>query len=102
MSALQLAPVAVAIEADQMSFQMYQGGILTGECGANLDHGVLAVGYTEDYWLVKNSWGATWGSDGYIKLARGMDDGPGQCGILEMASYPVVSGSSPGPDPAPT
>jgi len=101
LSALQLGPVAVAIEADQTAFQMYAGGILTGSCGANLDHGVLAVGYGEDFWLVKNSWGSSWGSNGYIKLARGMDDGPGQCGILEMASFPVVQGSGPPPAPSP-
>lgn len=109
LSALQIGPVSVAIEADQMSFQMYQGGILTGSCGSNLDHGVLAVGYGEDYWLVKNSWGTSWGAKGYIKLARGLDDGPGQCGILEMASFPIVEGSdvptpppTPVPPPAPT
>ena len=42
---------------------MWQG-VFTGECGTDLDHGVVVVGYgtenKEDYWLVRNSWGATW------------------------------------------
>ena len=60
-------------------------------------HAVEMVGWGtengQDYWLVKNSWGATWGSDGYIKLARGKG-GSGECGLLKQASYPVVSAAS--------
>jgi C1A family cysteine protease len=96
MAALSKQPVAIAIEADQREFQLYKSGVFTGACGTTLDHGVLAVGYgTEngsDYYLVKNSWGTSWGSSGYIKLARGKsyNGGDGQCGILLSASYPVV------------
>jgi C1A family cysteine protease len=64
-AALALGPVSVGVEADQLKFQFYQSGVLTSGCGQDLDHGVLAVGYgTEngvEYFLVKNSWGATWG-----------------------------------------
>jgi hypothetical protein len=90
-TALSKTPLAVAIEADQREFQLYKSGIFTGTCGTKLDHGVLAVGFSKDYYLVKNSWSESWGSDGYIKLARGQqyNNGDGQCGILMSASYPV-------------
>merc|ERR1712046_427007 len=88
-------PVSVAIEADQSSFQLYCGGVMSGSCGTNLDHGVLAVGFGTDggdaYWKVKNSWGASWGENGYIRMIKGQN----QCGISNQPSYPVVSGASP-------
>lgn len=94
--AISQQPVSIAIEADQRDFQLYKSGVFTGTCGTNLYHGVLAVGYgTEsgaDYYLVKNSWGTTWGEDGYIKIARDpkYNSGKGQCGILLEASYPIL------------
>lgn len=94
MSALNQQPVAIAIEADQAAFQLYKSGVFTGECGTNLDHGVLAVGYGtqsgNDFYKVKNSWGPSWGQDGYILLGRGSsyNKGQGQCGMLIEPSYP--------------
>jgi len=95
--ALTKGPVSVAIEADQTVFQLYKGGVITGRCGAKLDHGVLAVGYDNSqsnghWWKVKNSWGATWGEQGYFRLCKdcGANRGQGQCGILESASQPTV------------
>jgi C1A family cysteine protease len=93
MAAVNLGPVSIAIEADQECFQFYSGGVLSDpSCGTNLDHGVLVVGYgtdatsKQDYWIVKNSWGASWGESGYIRLIRGTNE----CGIAQEPSYPVV------------
>jgi len=83
-------PVSVAVEADQWVWQFYFGGVVDSDCGTNLDHGVLVVGYdmnaSPPYWKVKNSWGADWGESGYIRI--GVKQGKGVCGIQMDASYP--------------
>jgi len=93
MDALLVQPIAIAIEADQSCFQFYHSGVLDdASCGTNLDHGVLLAGFDtdagtgKDYWLVKNSWGASWGDKGYIKFVRGKN----QCGLTLAASFPTV------------
>ncbi|KAG6513522.1 hypothetical protein ZIOFF_023853 [Zingiber officinale] len=65
-----------------------------GPCGTSLNHGVAVVGYgaTQDgtkYWIVKNSWGTSWGEQGYIRMKRGIPNNRGQCGIAMSPSYPI-------------
>jgi len=87
-------PISVAIEADQSVFQLYTSGVITSKaCGTSLDHGVLVVGWgtsgTQPYWIVKNSWGASWGQAGFVWIARSTATGPGICGIASLPSFPT-------------
>jgi len=72
-------PVGVAVDASG-GFQSYRSGVFSGPCGTSLNHAILAVGFSSTpskYWIVKNSWGTTWGSQGYIYMAQGKN----LCGI---------------------
>jgi len=119
MAAIQRGPLAISVDAS--AWQSYEEGVFTG-CNMNspdLDHAVQLVGYGQDagsslyYWLVRNSWSAGWGENGYIRLQRftsnqpcgedtspgdgdGCTNGPpevevcGSCGILYDVLYPIV------------
>jgi C1A family cysteine protease len=92
-AAINQHPISVAIEADTFTFQAYTSGVINDDsCGTQLDHGVVAVGYDDaanpPYYLVRNSWGTSWGDAGHVKI--GIQDGAGICGIQQMASYPVL------------
>uniref|UniRef100_A0A673A8W3 Cathepsin S-like n=1 Tax=Sphaeramia orbicularis TaxID=375764 RepID=A0A673A8W3_9TELE len=87
-----VGPVSVAIDATRTQFIFYSSGVYDDPgCSQRVNHGVLAVGYGtlngQDYWLVKNSWGQTFGEGGYIRMARNKND---QCGIALYAVYPVL------------
>ena len=93
-AAIEIQPISVGVEADT-SFQLYDSGILNDDlCGADLDHAVTAVGYGiengVEYYLVRNSWGSSWGENGYIRILAGFD-GLGICGILEDSLYPETN-----------
>lgn len=89
-----IGPVSVTIDSSHESFQFYSEGIYyeqqCNEC--YLTHSALVVGYGtdengEDYYIVKNSWGKSWGDKGYIKMARNRNN---HCGIATLATYPLV------------
>jgi hypothetical protein len=83
-----------------------KGGVFSSKnCGTSLDHGVLVVGYGVDptskghkhFWKIKNSWGGSWGEDGYIRIAKGgkgVGSG-GQCGVAMQPSYPTKDATNP-------
>jgi len=90
---VQHGPVSIAANAEE--WQFYIGGVFYLPCFTSLDHGILIVGYgnetdvfdqTMPYWIVKNSWGADWGEDGYIRIERGV----GKCGLNQYASSSIV------------
>ncbi|KAL3744660.1 hypothetical protein ACJRO7_013861 [Eucalyptus globulus] len=87
-------PVSVAFQAMDV-FQHYKSGVFTSDaCGStsmDVNHAVVAVGYGVEngvpYWLIKNSWGESWGNKGYFKMEMGKN----MCGVATCASYPVVA-----------
>jgi len=87
-------PTSVAISVDD-AWANYKSGVYTDSSCPNgeddLDHSVLVVGYGteggQDYWLVKNSWGGSWGAQGYIKMRRNYNN---MCGVATDAVFGVV------------
>jgi C1A family cysteine protease len=81
-------PVSVGV--DSSSWQSYNSGIMTSCTSDAMDHSVLAVGFDDThnppYWIVKNSWGANWGEQGYIRVAKGSN----QCLIASDPSVATV------------
>ena len=85
----KLGPLSVTLDAS--GFDGYSGGIANGDdCSKDTpDHAVLLVGYrgaenrNDSYWLIKNSWGASWGEEGFIRLNASQDN---PCGIANQAA----------------
>ena len=86
-SAVNTHPVAMAAYASNWS--SYTGGIF--KCGFyfQVNHAITIVGYTDEYWLVRNSWGKRWGEDGYMKL-KATQDTQEDCGARNYIKYPTV------------
>jgi len=87
--------LTVSIEADKQVFQLYRQGVFdSSQCGTHLDHAVSVVGYgtegDQEYFILRNSWGESWGENGYMRIAN-TGDGKGVCGILEDPLYPASS-----------
>ncbi|KAF9686774.1 hypothetical protein SADUNF_Sadunf02G0024700 [Salix dunnii] len=105
LQAVAAQPVSVGICGSERAFQMYSKGIFTGPCSTSLDHAVLIVGYGSengvDYWIVRNSWGTSWGMSGYMHMQRNSGNSQGVCGINMLASYPVKTSPNPPPPPPP-
>jgi cathepsin L len=95
-SAVAGQPVSVAVCATGPAWQFYKSGVITSACPAAVNHGVLVVGYgtatdgKTGYWKIKNSWGNTWGEEGYLRIARGTayNGVSGQCGVYTDMTYP--------------
>jgi cathepsin L len=87
-----VGPISIALDAT--GFFLYKSGIFDdSNCQPNSpDHAVLAVGYGSeagtDFWIVKNSWGASWGEAGYIRMHRNANN---LCGLANYATYPIVA-----------
>ncbi|KAL6841506.1 hypothetical protein ACP4OV_028649 [Aristida adscensionis] len=105
LQAVAQQPVSVGICGSARAFQLYSKGIFDGPCPTSLDHAVLIVGYGseggKDYWIVKNSWGESWGMKGYMHMHRNTGDSSGICGINMMPSFPTKTSPNPPPSPGP-
>jgi C1A family cysteine protease len=84
-TAIDQTVVTVAVCASGTQWQSYKSGIMDFACGKSLNHAILAVGYSSGYYIVRNSWGASWGIQGYVHMVRGKN----LCGIGQEPSYAV-------------
>jgi len=83
-TALNVGPVSVCLAAS--AFQTYHGGILA-TCPGNVDHCVQAVAYDDNVWTLRNSWGAGWGEQGFVRVQRGSN----LCHVADYVTYPTFA-----------
>ncbi|GMF14130.1 unnamed protein product [Phytophthora lilii] len=81
-------PVIVAVASGNNAWKQYTGGVISSCDTSELDHAVVVVGYTDSEWKIRNSWGDSWGEEGYIRLER-TSDSTGTCGMYGDMSYPT-------------
>jgi cathepsin L len=92
---IEKGPIAIAVDASLPSFQNYKSGIYYDpSCNKeNINHAVLLVGFgtdaitKQDYWLIRNTYGTSWGMNGYMKMARNKNN---HCGVADFAVYPIL------------
>ncbi|ETW06564.1 hypothetical protein H310_02781 [Aphanomyces invadans] len=98
---LNTQPPSVLVEAGNYVWMNYEGGVITHCPGSYSDHAVVAVGYDEGSYKLRNSWGAAWGEAGHIRVKRGVS-GKGACNVAEDVVFPKIEGSTPTTSPSPT
>ncbi|EQC40669.1 hypothetical protein SDRG_01747 [Saprolegnia diclina VS20] len=98
-SALDKQPVTVVVEATNDVWRNYKSGIVESCPGGQSDHAVIAVGYGSNFFTIRNSWGTSWGEQGYMRLKKGAG-GNGMCNVAEAPSYPSMSGGPQPDDPS--
>lgn len=89
---LQQQPLSSYVHGSYSTFNRYRGGIYDDtKCGEYLDHAITIVGWGNqptEYWLIRNSWGTSWGEQGYMRMW--ITGGNGICGVQKQPEYPIV------------